>query len=483
MDSNMVKADKAHAVCIPCPVQSHIKAMLKFANLLHGKGFHITFVNTEFNHKRFLKSGGLNSLDGLPDFQFETIPDSLPPSDSNATQDIDALCKSIMENFLAPFSNILLKLNTTIASNNPPVTCIIADGFMAFTHTAARELGIPLVMLFTISACSLMGFMQFPFLRDKGLTPLKDESYLTNGYLDTVLDWVPGMREIRLRDLPTSIRTTDPNDAFFKMAADAVERAPKASGVVVHTFDALEQEVLDALSPMFPCVYAIGPQQLLLNHSSNDSLKSIGYSLWNEETECLDWLSFKAPNSVIYVNFGSIAVITPQQLAEFGWGLANSKLIFLWIIRLDLVVGDSLILLPEFVEETKGRGLISSWCPQEEVLNHSFIGGFLTHCGWNSITESVSAGVPMLCWPFFGDQQTNCKYVCNEWGIGMEICNGAKSGEVEKIVREFMDEKKNKEMKKKVMEWKKLAEEATGPHGSSSINLDKLVNEVLLLNL
>jgi hypothetical protein len=307
-----------------------------------------------------------------------------------------------------------------------------------------------------------------------------DESYLTNGYLDTVLDWIPGMRDIRLRDLPSSVRTTDPNDPVFKVTIEAVERAPAAAGIVVHSFDALEQEVLNALSSMLPHVYAIGPQQLLLNHSPNDPLKSTGYSLWKEETECLNWLISKAPNSVIYVNFGSITVMTPQQLVEFGWGLANSKFMFLWIIRPDLVVGDSSILPPELLEETKGRGLIASWCPQEEVLNHSSIGGFLTHCGWNSTMESLCAGVPMLCCPFFVDQHTNCKYACNEWGIGMEIDNGAKRGEVEKIVRELMEGNKGKKMKQKVMEWKKLAEEATGPHGSSSINLDKLVNEVLL---
>jgi len=288
------------------------------------------------------------------------------------------------------------------------------------------------------------------------------------------------MRNIRLRDLPSYVRTTDPNDPVFKMVIEAVERAPTAAGIVVHSFDALEQEVLDALSPILPHVYAIGPQQLLLNHSPNDPLKSTGYSLWKEETECLNWLNSKAPNSVVYVNFGRITVITPQQLVEFGWGLANSKFMFLWIIRPDLVVGDSSILPPELLEEIKGRGLIASWCPQEEVLNHSSIGGFLTHCGWNSIIESVCAGVPMLCWPFFGDQQTNCKYACNEWGIGMEIDNGAKRGEVEKLVTEFMEGNKGNKMRTKAMEWKKLAEEATGPHGSSSINLDKLVNEVLL---
>lgn len=479
MDSKTVAGDKPHAVCVPIPVQSHIKAMLKFAKLLHRKGFHITFVNTEFNHQRYLKTGGPNSLDGLPDFQFKTIPDSLPPSDSNATQDLDALSESIMRNLLGPFSDLLVKLNTA-TPNNLPVTCIISDGFMPFTHSAARDLGIPVVFLFSVSACGLMGFMQFPRLRDKGLTPLKDENYLTNGYLDTVVEGIPGMRDIRLRDLPSAIRTTDPNNAVLRMVIDAVEAAPKASGVVIHTFDALEQEVLDAFSSMFRGVYAIGPQQLLLNQSPNDPLASVGYSLWKEETECINWLNSKEPNSVIYVNFGSITVVTPEQFAELGWGLANSKHTFLWIIRPDLVVGDSAILPPEFVVETKERGLIASWCPQEEVLKHPSVGGFLTHCGWNSIIESLCAGVPMLCWPSFGDQLTNCKYACNEWGIGMEIDNDAKRGEVEKIVRELMEGNKGKEMKRKVMEWKKLAQEAVSPNGSSSINLNKLVDEVLL---
>ncbi|XP_059463473.1 (R)-mandelonitrile beta-glucosyltransferase-like [Corylus avellana] len=469
---------KPHAVCVAAPSQSHIKAMLKFSKLLHHKGFHITFVNTEFNHQRFLRSRGSNSLDGIPDFRFVTIPDSLPPSDPNATQDVAVLCDSSMKNFLAPFSDLLRKLHNT--ENNPPVTCIVSDGFMAFTVTAAHELGIPIAMLFTVSACSLMAFTHFSHLRDKGFTPLKDESYLTNGYLDTVIDWIPGMRDIRLRDLPSFIQTTDPNDVMFKFVVEAVERAAKASAIVVQTFDALEHEVLDALYPMFPRLYAIGPLQLLLNHSHNDPLKSIGYSLWVEETECLHWLSSKAPNSVLYVNFGSITVMTPQQLIEFGWGLANSKHPFLWVIRPDLVVGESAILPLEFNVETKERGLIASWCPQEEVLDHPSIGGFLTHCGWNSTIESMTAAVPMLCWPFFADQQTNSKYTCNEWGIGMEIDNRANREEVEKIVRELMEGDKGKKMRKKVMEWKKLAEEASGPHGSSSINLNNLVNEVLL---
>jgi UDP:flavonoid glycosyltransferase YjiC (YdhE family) len=283
-----------------------------------------------------------------------------------------------------------------------------------------------------------------------------------------------------LRDLPSFLRTTDPDDYGFNFCMECAERASEGSAVIFHTFDALEKEVLSALYSMFPRVYTIGPLQLLLNQMKEDDLDSIGYNLWKEEVECLQWLDSKKPNSVIYVNFGSIAVATKQQLIELGMGLAKSGHPFLWILRPDMVIGDSAILPPEFTDETKDRGFISSWCPQEEVLNHPSIGGFLTHSGWNSTAESISSGVPMLCLPFFGDQQTNCRYTCNEWGIGMEIDSNAERDKVEKLVRELMEGEKGREVKKKVMEWRKLAEEAAGPSGSSSMNLDELVKAVLL---
>ncbi|KAL6287090.1 hypothetical protein ACE6H2_011480 [Prunus campanulata] len=486
MTSTIVAHNKPHAVCVPIPVQSHIKAMLKLAKLLHNRGFHITFVNTEFNHRRFLKSQGPNSLDGLPDFRFETIPDGLPDSDEGATQDCTLLAEAVVKDgFLAPFRNLLIKFKDAATSNNnPPVTCIVSDGFMSpFAIKAAEEFGLPIALFFTIAACSFMGFKQFRALVKKGLAPLKDESCLTNGFLDEVIDWIPGMEGIRLRNLPSFFRTTNPDDVLLNFSMVVTDEVHKAAALVLLTFDTLEKEVLSALSsmPNIPPVYTIGPIESLLNQIPKDPLKnSVGYSLWKEETECLQWLNSKAPNSVVYVNFGSITVMTPNQLVEFGWGLANSKLPFFWVIRPDLVVGESAILPPEFVAETKERGLVASWCPQEQVLNHASVGGFLTHSGWNSTLESLTAGVPMLCWPYFGDQQTDCYYTCNEWGIGMEIDNDVKRDEVEKLIKELMEGEKGKKMKNKAMEWKKLAEEATGPHGSSSTGFDNLVNQVLL---
>ncbi|KAJ9673870.1 hypothetical protein PVL29_023429 [Vitis rotundifolia] len=469
--------EKPHAVCIPYPAQGHINPMLKLAKFLHFRGFHVTFVNTEYNHNRLLKSRGPDSLKGIPSFQFKTIPDGLPPSNVDATQDIPALCVSTRKHCLPPFRDLLSNLN----HDGPPVTCIVSDGVMSFTLDAAQELGVPEVLFWTTSACGFMGYVQYRNLIDKGLTPLKDESYLTNGYLDTVIDWIPGMKGIRLRDIPSFIRTTDPNEIMLEFPLREAERARKASALIFNTFDALEHEVLDALSQMFPPIYTIGPLHQLMSQIQDNDLKLIESNLWKEEPECLEWLDSKEPNSVVYVNFGSITVMTSQQLNEFAWGLANSNQTFLWIIRPDLVSGDAAILPPEFVAETKERGLLAGWCPQEQVLSHPAVGGFLTHNGWNSTIESVSAGVPMICWPFFAEQQTNCRYCCTEWGIGMEIDSDVKRDEIERLVKELMEGEKGKELKKKALEWKSLAEEATrGPNGSSFSNLDKMITQALL---
>jgi UDP:flavonoid glycosyltransferase YjiC (YdhE family) len=214
------------------------------------------------------------------------------------------------------------------------------------------------------------------------------------------------MKGIRLRDLPSFVRTTDLDDIMLDFPMVESERAQKASAIFFNTFDALEHQVLDALSSMFPPIYPIGPLQFLLNQIPDNDRTLIGSNLWKEEVGCLEWLDKKEPNSVFYVNFGSITVMTCDELIEFAWGLANSNQTFLWIIRPDLVEGDSAVLLPEFLVETKERGMLANWCPQEQVLGHPSVGGFLTHSGWNSTIESVCGGVPIISWPFLAEQQT-----------------------------------------------------------------------------
>lgn len=170
----MSNLEKPHAVVLPFPAQGHVNPMLKLAKLLQSQGPH--------------------SLNGLPSFNFETIPDGLPPSTAtNITQDIPSLCQSTSTTCLAPFKKLLARLNDTVSSNVPPVSCIITDGLMNFTIDAAEELGIPQVMFQTTSACGLLAYANFENIVQLGYVPLK-------GILVSFFSFINNMQIINSRD-------------------------------------------------------------------------------------------------------------------------------------------------------------------------------------------------------------------------------------------------------------------------------------------
>ncbi|KAK9110727.1 hypothetical protein Sjap_018787 [Stephania japonica] len=480
-----------HAVCIPYPAQGHISPMLKLSKLLHSHGFHITFVNTLFNHHRLVASHGPESIKGAASFHFESIPDGLPPlTDSNATQHIPTLSNSIHKTGAAPFRDLLHRLNAS--PDVPDVTCVISDGVMSFTLDVAEQLGVPEVVFFTTSACGFLGYVYFEELVKRGYVPFKDEGCFTNGYLDTVIDWILGLEGIRLRDLPTFIRTTDPKAIMLNFNIEQLRNASRAKAILLNTFEDLEENVLKAIRSIFGLVLTIGPLQLISKEittcstittkNDHEQVSSIGCSLWREDHECINWLDKREPKSVVYVNFGSITVLTQEQLSEFAWGLANSGHYFLWVIRPDLVSNGTIVLPKEFILGTKERGMLTNWCAQQQVLSHPSLGVFLTHSGWNSTIESIGEGVPMICWPFFAEQQTNCRFVCSDWANGIEIESDVRRDGVERKVREMMKGERGKVLREKALEWREKARVAVKPGGSSYINFNYLINEVLLDN-
>nr|AIF76150.1 UDP-glucosyltransferase UGT85V1 [Crocus sativus] len=423
---SIVVGERPHAVCIPSPFQGHINAMLKMAKILYSKGFRITFVHNESNYNRIVSSGSTeSSLGSLDNFRFETVHGEVNYSSATITEDLRD-----------PIRSLLSRLN------DPPVTCIVTDSFMSFNLGFAAEMGVPSVSFCSVSACSFMGFLHYKELLERGIVPFRSESDLRSEYLDTVIEWIPGMtKNTRLRDLPSFIRTADPNlQPWFHFCKNESQAAFQATAIVMHTFDELEGAVLDALSSILPApVYSIGPLNLPCSRITDDKINHIGNSLWKEDSSFMDWLEGRKAGSVVYVNFGSLTSMTSEQSLEVAWGIAGSGHDFLWVIRPNMVEGGASGILPsEFLSETKGRGLVSSWCVQEEVLRHPSIGGFFTHCGWNSMMDAISAGVPMMCWPQVGDQTTNCRYACTEWGIGMEIDADVRREEVEKVIRELM---------------------------------------------
>ncbi|GMI98055.1 UDP-glucosyl transferase 85A3 [Hibiscus trionum] len=472
----LTEAKKPHVVCIPCPAQGHVTPMMQLAKLIHSRGFHITFVNTEFNHRRLVRSKGAEATKGLPDFRFETIPDGLPESDIDATQDVPSLSDSTRKNCLAPLLELIAKLNS---SGVPPVSCIVSDGVMSFGIEAARLLGIPEFQFWTASACGFMCYLQYDELSERGIVPFKDENFTNDGTLDTPLDWIPGMSNMRLKDMPSFIRTTDPDDIMFDFLGSEARNCLNSSAIVFNTFDELEHEVLEAIVAKFPRIYTVGPLNLLGRHVPESQFSSMTPSLWKEDSNCIEWLNQREPESVVYVNYGSVTVMSDHHLKEFAWGLANSKHPFLWMVRPDVVMGESAVLPEEFFEEIKDRGFIASWCHQDLVLSHRSVAAFLTHCGWNSTLESISRGVPVICWPFFAEQQTNCRFACTTWGIGMEVNPDVNRNDVEALVKEMMESENGKKMKKKALEWKEKAEVAADVGGSSYSNFDRFIEEVL----
>ncbi|KAL2240994.1 UNVERIFIED_CONTAM: Linamarin synthase 2 [Sesamum indicum] len=168
-----LKTQKPHVVLVPYPAQGHVTPFMTLGKLLHARGFYVTFVNTEFNHGRLIRSRGRESVAGLPDFRFETIPDGLPPSVEDATQDVPALCDSTRKNCLGPFRELLSRLSER--ANVPPVSCVVSDGVMSFGMRAAEEMGIPEVQFWTASVCAFIGYLNFREILRRGISPFKSK--------------------------------------------------------------------------------------------------------------------------------------------------------------------------------------------------------------------------------------------------------------------------------------------------------------------
>ncbi|KAM0062274.1 putative 7-deoxyloganetic acid glucosyltransferase [Helianthus debilis subsp. tardiflorus] len=163
---------------------------------------------------------------------------------------------------------------------------------------------------------------------------------------------------------------------------------------------------------------------------------------------------------------------------EFWYGLVNSKKRFLWVIRKDLVSKDDDDKLPSELENgTKERGYLVGWAPQEDVLAHPAVGAFLTHNGWNSTLESIVAGVPMVSWPFFADQQINSRFVEAVWKLGIDMKDTCDRTTIERIVNEVMEVRKD-EFTESAKRMAKLAMESVTEGGTSYSNLDRLIQDI-----
>lgn len=183
------------------------------------------------------------------------------------------------------------------------------------------------------------------------------------------------------------LQETDTSSVVHQIIFKAFEQAKAADYVICNTVQELEPETILALNANQP-FYAIGPIFAPSFRNTSPST-TIATSLWTE-FNCKQWLDSKPKGSILYISFGSYAHLSKKDLEEIACGVLKSEVGFIWVLRHDIVSSDEVEPLPKgFMEESKERGIVVPWCCQTEVLAHDSVGGFLTHCGWNSVLESI----------------------------------------------------------------------------------------------
>ncbi|KAL6133144.1 hypothetical protein ACLB2K_065381 [Fragaria x ananassa] len=435
-----------HVLLLPFPAQGHIKPMLTLAQLLCHAGIHVTFVNTEHNHRHLTQREALSAR--FPTLHFRSIPDGLPSDHPGSIFPYFLDIVTSLRSTTAPLLHQLL-VSLTIKSDVvgdaadqlPPVSCVITDGIMCFAIDAAEEVGLPVIAVRTSVWC----YLCLPKLIEEAELPFGDTD------MDKAVFGVPGKEcRLRQRDLPKS-------------------------------------SVLSHIASKFSKIYPIGPLHALLkSRAGADDLSSsstaAAASLHQEDRSCMTWLDSQGPGSVIFVSYGSLAKLTRVQLLEFWHGLVNSGSHFLWVMRSDVLSDEgehANHLTPTELEMgTKERGFIVDWVPQEEVLAHEAVGGFLTHSGWNSTLEAIWAGVPMLFWPQVADQQVNNRWVGEVWKIGIDMKDMCDRSTVEKMIKALMGGEEREVFTRSVDRFSKLAQASVSESGSSYHNLEKLIQDL-----
>lgn len=271
------------------------------------------------------------------------------------------------------------------------------------------------------------------------------------------------------------LQETDTTSVCHQIIFNSFQDAKNADFVLCNTVQELEPDTISALHAKVP-FYAIGPI-----FPPGFTKSNVATSLWSE-SDCTQWLDKKPHGSVLYVSFGSYAHVKKADLIEIANGLSLSRVSFVWVLRPDIVSSDDADPLPVgFKEEFSDRGMIIPWCHQNAVLAHPAIGGFLTHCGWNSILESTWCKVPLLCYPLLTDQFTNRKLVVDDCKTGINLNNKIPitKEEVSDNIQLLMSAKSGDQYRNKVKKVKETLENAlTPPNGSSDKNMDQFIKEL-----
>ncbi|XP_071717113.1 hydroquinone glucosyltransferase-like [Rutidosis leptorrhynchoides] len=453
-----------HIAIVPSPGMGHLIPLVEFAKKLNNQhNIHATFIipndgPLSISQKVFLDSlpNGLNYL-LLPPVNFDDLP-----QDTQMETRISLMVTRSLNSLREVFKSLVVEKN---------MVALFIDLFGTDAFDVAIEFGVSPYVFFPSTAMALSLFLHLPKLDQMVSCEYKELSEPVQ---------IPGCIPIRGQDLLDPVQDRK-NDAY-KWVLHNVKRYSMAKGIAVNSFKELEGGALKALledEPGKPKVYPVGP------------LVQTGFSCDVDGIECLKWLDGKPSGSVLYISFGSGGTLSYDQLNELAMGLELSEQRFIWVVRSpndqpNATYFDShgqkdpLDFLPEgFLERTKGYGfVIPSWAPQAQILSHSSTGGFLTHCGWNSILESVVHGVPVIAWPLYAEQKMNAVSLTEGIKIAIRPVVGENGIvgrlEIARVVKSLLEGEEGKAIRSRVRDLKDAAANVLSKDGSSTKALDQL---------
>lgn len=279
---------------------------------------------------------------------------------------------------------------------------------------------------------------------------------------EEVVDYIPGVPPMRITDLPTPL--FGKGYEVLPRALQAIHLVPKAQYLLFTSVYELESQVVDTLRQQIPLkIYSLGL-------ATPPFIDTVG-----EKPHYLKWLDTQPQHSVLYISQGSFLSVSNAQLEEIVAGVRASGVRFLWVGRGE---GDGL------VEKCGGRGLVVPWCDQLKVLSYPCVGGFWSHCGWNSTKEGAFAGLPMLTFPIFWDQVTNSRMIVEEWRIGLRVMKEdgslVRGDEIAELVVRLMDREgaEAKERRRRAKELQEVCRNASGVGGSSHADVMAFITDI-----
>lgn len=476
-----------HFVLFPLMAQGHMIPMIDIARILAQRNIIITIVTTPLNAARFTATIARSSQSGL---QIRLVQLPFPHEEAELPygfENIDMLPSLDMAlNFFTALSFLHQPAEKLFEELKPRPSCIISDMCLPYTFHIATKFNIPRVSFVGVNCFHLLCNHNVRIHNILESTKEESEYFVIPGLPDQI--------EMTKAQLSAPV-----SEGAWKKLIEKMGEAEKGTyGVLMNSFQELEPEYAEEYKKVRKDkIWCIGPVSLSNKDHLDKAQRGNNKSSSTDEYQCMKWLDMQEPGSVVYACLGSICNLTSSQLIQLGLALEASNRPFIWVIRKGSESEELKIWIEEdgFEERTKTRGIvIQGWAPQVLILSHPAIGGFITHCGWNSSIEAICEGVPLVTWPLFGDQFYNEKFLVQilkvgvrvgverpmNWGEEKKIGVLVKKEDIERAIEKIMEKtEEGEERRKRVKELAEMAKRAVEEGGSSYSNVTMFIQDIM----